>query len=564
MVAAAGERGAISPAAARRLLAGLAAALLLAVYFSPRANVVRFAGVDKSPEILRERAREILQTIGAARRADSASWFRTNGSFLVWTQSHGGPVGDLSRDAVAFVYRQSPEPLIAPLALTGPYPTPMVDSTDPAPVLPGMAEIWLDARGRLVRLSVVPPEFASDADAGSIETDWKPLFAAAGLEMARFAPVEPRRSPSHYATARAAWEGPHPEHPGVTMRVEAASYLGRPVSFDWLGPWSRPIRWQRGEQAPVSHDAEGIPIGELTFTALLMLFFFGGALLARSNLRAGRGDRRGAFRLAGFVVVLQMGMWLLGSHHVSSPLEFFLFLAALSNALGTAVVFWILYLALEPFARRRWPQMLISWTRALSGRWRDPLVGRDLLVGAVVGTAASLLLGPARVLLPLQPGPSPHVFDNEAPVNPGLAIAWLLSNAVYAIFWVLGIVFLLILARRFVRSEAVAGLIAAMIVTLVLVGDYLGDPAPAVTLLLAIVSVGVIVATTVRFGVLAATVAEACRSVFAYRIYSGDPSHWAFYAGMIAVALVLTLAWWATKTALAGRPLFGGASVLEP
>ncbi|HEY7573898.1 MAG TPA: hypothetical protein VIB08_01940, partial [Thermoanaerobaculia bacterium] len=59
------------------------------------------------------------------------------------------------------------------------------------------------------------------------------------------------------------------------------------------------------------------------------------------------------------------------------------------------------------------------------------------------------------------------------------------------------------------------------------------------------------------FGVLAAIVTEACRRILGYQIYSSDPSSWTFYAGMIAVAGVLALAWWATRTALAGRPLFG-------
>ena len=48
--------------------------------------------------------------------------------------------------------------------------------------------------------------------------------------------------------------------------------------------------------------------------------------------------------------------------------------------------------------------MLISWQRALSGRWSDPLIGRDALIGTVVGTFAGLLIGPARVLIPLKLG----------------------------------------------------------------------------------------------------------------------------------------------------------------
>ena len=44
-------------------------------------------------------------------------------------------------------------------------------------------------------------------------------------------------------------------------------------------------------------------------------------------------------------------------------------------------------MAVEPFARRTWPKLLISWQRLLNGRFRDPLVGRDVLLGGLVGAA---------------------------------------------------------------------------------------------------------------------------------------------------------------------------------
>ncbi|MGE5278792.1 MAG: protein kinase domain-containing protein [Acidobacteriota bacterium] len=549
MVAAAGQQGGISPSTARRLLLGLAAALGLAIWLSPRANIASFVGVEKSPEVLRERAREILESAGLGKPADYANWFRTDESFLDWARGHGGFGGDLSRDAVAFDYRQAPAQLVPALALTGPFPTPLVDSLNPAPVQSGMAEVSLDPRGRLVRLAVVPPQLQNETSPAP-ETDWSYLFRQAGLDIHRFAPVEPRWSPLAYATTRAAWEGPHPEHPGVTMRVEAASYRGRPVSFLWVGPWTRPVR----ESSAAPQSTAGA--GDLVFEALLLLFLLGGAVLARRNVRAGRGDRRGAVRLGAAILVLQSAMWAFGGHHVTTSDEGWIFISAGSNAAGMAIAFWVLYLALEPFARRRWPEMLISWTRALSGRWRDPLVGRDLLVGAAVGTASGLILGPMRVLLPMKlgiPGPSPHGFDQGAPVNPGGVVAWLISAGVLSAFWVLGIVFLLVLVRRVVRY----GWLAGLVVTLVSAGVFLGSSGQAVTLPLAVLSFGILVAVTVRFGVLTAIAAETCRRVFGYLIYSNDPSSWDFYAGMIAVAAVLALAYWATKTALAGQPLFG-------
>ena len=51
---------------------------------------------------------------------------------------------------------------------------------------------------------------------------------------------------------------------------------------------------------------------------------------------------------------------------------------------GAALV-WALYLAIEPYIRRHWPQAIISWSRLLAGRLRDPLLGRDLLIGVILG-----------------------------------------------------------------------------------------------------------------------------------------------------------------------------------
>jgi serine/threonine-protein kinase len=56
-------------------------------------------------------------------------------------------------------------------------------------------------------------------------------------------------------------------------------------------------------------------------------------------------------------------------------------------ALWRGFVAWAAYLAVEPVIRRKWPQSLISWNRMLAGRLRDPLLGRDLLLGVLGGCA---------------------------------------------------------------------------------------------------------------------------------------------------------------------------------
>jgi serine/threonine-protein kinase len=112
----------------------------------------------------------------------------------------------------------------------------------------------------------------------------------------------------------------------------------------------------------------------------------GGVFFARRNLKLKRGDRRGAFRLA--VAILAMGVfaWLLHTTYVSDPwTQFFQFWDNTGMFLLLASMIWLVYIALEPYVRRRWPQVLISWVRLLDGRFRDPLVGRDILIGVLFG-----------------------------------------------------------------------------------------------------------------------------------------------------------------------------------
>ena len=82
--------------------------------------------------------------------------------------------------------------------------------------------------------------------------------------------------------------------------------------------------------------------------------------------------------------------WLLMPKHFAGATSSAVFFSHLASSLYTFVVVWILYIAIEPYLRRLWPRTMISWARALEGRWRDPLVGRDALLGAVATGAICL------------------------------------------------------------------------------------------------------------------------------------------------------------------------------
>ena len=70
-----------------------------------------------------------------------------------------------------------------------------------------------------------------------------------------------------------------------------------------------------------------------------------------------------------------------------APLRHRTFRLLFSGQLVSNLGDWLDYLALEPFVRRRWPEAMISWTRLLGGRFADPLVARDILIGCAAGCA---------------------------------------------------------------------------------------------------------------------------------------------------------------------------------
>jgi serine/threonine-protein kinase len=73
----------------------------------------------------------------------------------------------------------------------------------------------------------------------------------------------------------------------------------------------------------------------------------------------------------------------------------------LAFAILAAALLWLIYIALEPTLRRRWPHRIVSWNRLLTGNFRDPLVGKDLLIGALAGIA--ILLNTCYISLAGQP-----------------------------------------------------------------------------------------------------------------------------------------------------------------
>src|SRR5262249_5649643 len=168
---------------------------------------------------------------------------------------------------------------------------------------------------------------------------------------------------------KAAWETTYGDGPfAVPVRVEAAAYHGRPVWFAVIPPWVKATRMVAA--APTSPT----PVGELGVGLLALAMPVGGVLLARRNLRLGRGDRKGAVRVALFIFCTYALARIFRADHVAVFRdELWILIKVFAYPAFWAAQVWLLYMALEPYARRRWPHVLIAWKRLLAGAVQDPL-----------------------------------------------------------------------------------------------------------------------------------------------------------------------------------------------
>jgi serine/threonine-protein kinase len=167
-----------------------------------------------------------------------------------------------------------------------------------------------------------------------------------------------------------------------------------------------------------------------------------------------------------------------------------------SWAAFAAFMSWTLYAALEPYVRRQWPQMLISWSRLLDGRWRDSLVGRDMLVGVVLALAINIVQEFQEVI---------RLWRGEPPTlsSPGMMLglpetfADVLGTVPSAVWIALGIAMMLVLLRLILRSKIAAAIGFVVIMT---VPGAFGNNDPLVALAFQVLMFGVWVAIATRFG----------------------------------------------------------------
>jgi serine/threonine-protein kinase len=403
MVAAAGgEEVVLSRPIGFTYLAVIAVLLAIALQVSGGAMLSRVP-LDKPPEVLADRAEQIRESFGYTETiADRAVDYDYSGGYLNWAKRQGAgasrwTVLSGARPAPIYFWRRTSPQQLIPLDDTS-----RPERGNPPMGLTGMTLVDIDTTGRLLRFMAVPPQVERNDEPAAPPVDWNVAFSAAGLDQKTFREVASERTPDTFADDRRAWEGTYPGT-DTKLRIEAASYRGRIVSFAMVGPWSVPTR----DVGPGVSGNDTPTVQVFVILALLIV----AAWLARRNVQSGRADRHGSFRLAAFTFFLLMAQWAVAPHvsNVSSEWRRFL-LGGIAVALLLAAVLYVVYLALEPFVRRSWPTLLVGWTRLLSGRFRDPIVGRDLLAGGAFG----ILFGVYDLIRPLlsvwagRPEPIPY------------------------------------------------------------------------------------------------------------------------------------------------------------
>ena len=189
------------------------------------------------------------------------------------------------------------------------------------------------------------------------------------------------------------------------------------------------------------------------------------------------------------------------------------FLRIFAVLIFQAVVLWMLYLAIEPFARKFWPDGLLGWTRLLSGRIRDPRIGRELLIGTALG-GALMLVDLFRSLSPLLIGrpPGALTLGSEVEVLGGFSRlygTWA-DQFYYSLQTALIFVMMLVVARLLLRRTWLAALATVALGVVVAGGGVQPGGIGWLYYVSQLMAIALITFAIFRYGVLVTVVMMSC------------------------------------------------------
>lgn len=500
--------------------------LLITLAFSGSGLGLADADLDRSPEVLADRAQQILRELGYPDPPAASAWgFIENDS--------------LSPDSpkALFWYRQSEFPMEPITADSLVFGRGRVEINDPPVDEEGMALLILTPKGDLRYLEIVPAIFDEEG-LGSSNTPWETLLELAQIEGTEPKPIAPTMTPPSFADERRAWEIVSSND--LVSEINAAMSSGRPVFFTVDESLAANSRQEELFDQLLNRLAFS-SISELT---LLVLLSIAAIPLAIRHWRRMQEHRSGAFRLAITVFGINLSIWLFGASHIPEfEAELFLFLPALTSAFSEAAQVWILYIALEPFARRYLPETLVAWNRLLQGRFVDPVVGRDLLVGTSAGIFLAFVLKVDSLLPPLLGFEAAKrmidLYALDSILGGRVAISVLSELVMLALYEGLALLLLLVLLKRMLgtgaRSTAALALICVPL--FIRLGEH-----PVLSWFVIGLGVAVVFSLLLsRFGLVASVAALFVQSLLISFPVTLEVSRWYVELSLGTITLVLAL-----------------------
>jgi hypothetical protein len=288
----------------------------------------------------------------------------------------------------------------------------------------------------------------------------------------------------------------------------------------------------------------------------------GSSILARRNIRSGRVDMRGALVVGTGTAIFYMLNYLLtvnvGELGALRVLMGMTVEAPLGHSLVHGVVMFLAYLAIEPYIRRLWPAVLVSWARFVSGRVRDPIVGRDILVGSAMGLfmilsdqlyhhlARRLGLTDEAAVLPFR--------TLGVMIGPRSMLAALSVNLAVGILRATTFFTLLVVSRFILRNNRAAA--TALTILFALMFVQYGAKTTWLEVGVSVLTSAVVVVLALRFGFLASIVALSTGFMFSDFPWTTDLATWFAPQTLLAWGIVGLALAYGFLIAVRGHSLF--------
>ena len=234
------------------------------------------------------------------------------------------------------------------------------------------------------------------------------------------------------------------------------------------------------------------------------------------------------------------------------------------GVVGASAIYALAYLAVEPWTRRLWPHALITWARLLAGRWRDPVVGRDLLV-TVTCVALNYAIQRGVMFVAVQAGAAPHSVSHLG--HFGIVLESLSSGRVMAANLTLpffqglavgmGFFLTLFLCNMVVRKKWIAAIVMSLL-------WFAGNPGVLLfwtdTLQWGL-EYAFLLFLTLRFGIFAAALFSCLSMLFDWSMFTSDFSAWYGRPSLAATMILAALTLYAFRTSIGRRPVLSSLMV---